>query len=357
MRYIPIRYLKPGMICGKNIIGKNGQVLLKHGVIIEHAYIEKIKFLDFHGIYIEDALSEDIEVTDVITEALRTKSIKLIKNLFTDIETDRIKDQSNVQQLHQRVDEMLDQILKHRDVQLNLLDLKFFDDYTYAHSVNTTVLSLLTGISLKENHIELRKLGASAMLHDMGKFFISKEILNKPGRLSAQEHEKIQKHSEYGYEYLKKQCFVSPEILTAVIDHHEKIDGTGYPHGKKDNAISRHGRIIAVCDVFDALTSDRPYRKALPPSEAIEFLLGGSSIHFDTDVIQAFMKRIVPYSPGVTVILSNQSLGVVVRNHPSACLRPVIRVYKTGGKLIDPYTVDLFNDRSFLDVTILGIHQ
>ena len=353
MRYIPVNCIRPGMICGKRIIGQNNQLLLNKGATIQEAYIEKILQLGFPGLYIEDNLSDDIEVQDVISNALRARSVKTIKDLFIGAGQNQ-SPAARIQQLERTVDEMIDQILNNKDVQVNMLDLKIFDDYTYFHSVNVAVLSLLIGISLNKKRPVLRELGMAAILHDIGKVFVDKDILNKPDRLTAEEMNQMMSHSEKGYQYLKQQFSISGSTLDAIIDHHEKIDGSGYPNKKSEQTITESGRIIAVADVYDALTSDRPYRKAMPPAEAIEYLMGGSSVLFDENIVKNFIKKIVPYSPGMTVRLSNNSLAIVIRNHPDACLRPVVRIIQEQGRQVEPYTVDLLYDRARLDVTILG---
>ncbi len=355
MRFIPVNCLRPGMLCGQAIIGRKGEVLLKQGVPLQDAYIRRLRHYGFHGIYIADALSDDIEVADVIASTLRARSVNVIKELFTDAKRTKGDPNQKIDLLNGLVDTMLDQIVSASDIQVNMLDLKIFDDYTYYHSVNVCVLSLIIGAAMGLDRTELHVLGIAAILHDIGKVFVDKEILNKPGRLTDDEFAVIKEHPGNGYKYLLN-CFQVPdEALTAIIDHHERIDGTGYPNHKAEGGITRYGQIIAISDVFDALTSDRPYRKALPTAEAIEYIMGSTGTAFSSDLVKVFLQKIVPYPPGITVCLSDGSHGIVVRNNPQACLRPVVRIFKVAGCLLaSTRLVDLLNDRSTLGLTIVG---
>ena len=138
------------------------------------------------------------------------------------------------------------------------------------------------------------------------------------------------------------------------MDHHEKCDGSGYPAGRREKNISSYAKIIAIADVYDALTSDRPYRKALLPSEAIEMVMGASGTHFDPYLVQLFLKKIAPYPIGMLVNLSNDTCGIVIKNHEDCCLRPVIRVLQENKRDVAPYEIDL-TDASHSNVTIVGI--
>ncbi|MDN5315081.1 MAG: hypothetical protein PWP10_3831 [Clostridiales bacterium] len=354
MRYVPTNCLKEGMICGKRIVGKNGQLLLNRGAIIQDSYIEKIKDLGYSGIYIDDQYSRDILIDDIISDTLRANSVRAIKELHKGIAGRKTNTVEKLDTIHVLVDEILSAVLSNKGLNVNLLDLKIFDDYTYYHSVNVGVLSVLVGTAMNMNRQVLHTLGVSAMMHDIGKVFIPKEILNKPGRLNDEEFDLMKSHSERGFTYLRDRYAFPDTTLDAILDHHERHDGSGYPNGKAGSEISRFGRIIAIADVFDALTSDRPYRPAMSPSEAIEFIMAGADTAFDMHVLRAFLERISPYSPGTTVLLSNESTGIVLKNHRGSSLRPVVRIIREHGKEVIPYDLDLMNDRNSLGITIIG---
>jgi HD-GYP domain-containing protein (c-di-GMP phosphodiesterase class II) len=342
------------MICGKRIVGKNGQLLLNRGTVLQDSYILKIREMGYSGIYIDDQYSRDILIDDIISDTLRANSVKAIKEIHVGIAGKKANTIEKMDTIHLLVDEILSAVISNKGLNVNLMDLKIFDDYTYYHSVNVGVLAVLVGTAMNMNRSVLHSLGVSAMMHDIGKVFIPKKILNKPGKLSNEEFELMKSHSERGFDYLHDRYAFTETTLEAILDHHERNDGTGYPHGKAGAEISRFGRIIAIADVFDALTSDRPYRSAMSPSAAIEFIMAGADTSFDMNVLQAFLERINPYSPGTTIKLSNNSTGIVLKNHRGSSLRPVIRIIREQGKEITPYDIDLMHDRNTLGITIVG---
>lgn len=354
MRYVSADYLYEGMICGKRITGKNGILLLNYGTVLQQDLILKIKEIGLNGIYIEDRFSHDIFVDDIISDTLRSNSVKAVKDFFYSVADKKTDTSDKLLVIHKMVDDILNSVLANNGLNVNLMDLKIYDDYTYFHSVNVGVLSILIGNALKLYKKQLHTLGVAAMMHDIGKVFIPKEILNKPAALSQDEFGIMKGHSFKGYEYLDQQFNFNQSVLDAILDHHERQDGSGYPNGKQGQAISQFGSIIAIADVFDALTSDRPYRHALPAAEAIEFIMGGTGSAFDEVIVKAFLKKITPYAPGLSVSLSNGAAAVVVANQPQNCLRPIVRVFQENSREIEPYEIDLLHDAEKLDITITG---
>lgn len=174
------------------------------------------------------------------------------------------------------------------------------------------------------------------------------ELINKPGRLTDEEFELVKKHTLFGGEYLKSHDLVDFDVYNGVLMHHEKYDGTGYPFGLKGENIPLFGRIIAVADVYDALTSNRSYRPAKEPSEAFEFLLGGADSHFDVNMVRAFSKKIAPYPIGSIVGLSNGDTGLVINVNPDYPLRPEVR------SMIDGRMYRLWDDKEEINITVLG---
>jgi HD-GYP domain-containing protein (c-di-GMP phosphodiesterase class II) len=185
--------------------------------------------------------------------------------------------------------------------------------------------------------------------------FIPKEILNKKGPLTADEFEVIKTHSQKGYELLNKCYNVPPVSCLSILHHHEKYNGEGYPLKVSGDRIHRNSRIISVVDVYDALTSRRPYRKAMPPSEAIEYIMGGGGTHFDPDVVEIFCKKIPPYPVGTTIKLSDAKIGLVIENFEDCCTRPMVKIFKHGDKKVTPYNINLKNDREYRGITIIGL--
>lgn len=354
MRFVRINSLKEGMINARPLFGNNGEVLLHSGVVLREPYIIKLTEMGYSGIYVHDSLSEDIIVSDLIDQNLRYECIKCIKDIYASISKEKVLNATTVKNLRTLVDKVIDDINSSSELLVNIIDLKSYDNYTFSHSVNVTILSLCIGTLTSMNRNTLVKLGMSAMLHDIGKIFIPKEILNKNGSLTKEEFEKVKAHPYKGYQLLKGNDAFPIYSSIGVLHHHEKYDGTGYPSQLKGSEISLFGRVIAVADVYDALTSDRPYRNALFPSEGIEYIMACGGTFFDPDIVRCFAKIIAPYPVGTSILLSNNTTGIVVENYPDCCMRPKVKVVKHDDSLVTPYYVDLKYDSNARNIVITG---
>jgi HD-GYP domain-containing protein (c-di-GMP phosphodiesterase class II) len=355
MRYVPINCVTEGMVLARPVLGKNGELLLNTGNVLVSSYIKKLIKLGYSGLYIEDEFSEGLEIEDIINVNLRFKAVNMIKKTFAILENERKLTEENLVDICAIVTEILEDILSRKELAVNMIDLKVFDDYTFYHSVNVTALSMVIAVSMGFSRNKVHTLGMSALLHDMGKVFIPKEILNKKSTLTEHEFSIIQTHPKKGYEFLREHSAVPAAVYPGVLQHHERYDGTGYPKGLKKDNISMISRILGVTDVYDALTSDRPYRKSLKPSESIEYIMGGSGTLFDPAVVADFLQKVSPYPLGTAVLLSNGCKGIVIHKHQDNCLRPQVRIVKHGDKKVTPYIVDLKEDKSMIDVVIVDI--
>jgi len=326
MRFIPTFCLQEGMILGKSIYNKNGALLLKEGFEIKQQYIDKVIDLGISGVYIEDDISKGIKIENVIDDKLRLNTVQKIKDIFIEIKNDTDKIEEKMGTINLLVEDIVDELINNKDVIVNMLDIKIYDDYTFFHSVNVAILSIVMGIGLNLSKEELHHLGVGALLHDIGKTFVPKECLNKKEKLTDVEFEQIKKHPIKGYQYIRSIFNLPIQASKVVLEHHEKYDGTGYPNQKAGSNISLFGRIVAIADVYDAITSDRPYRKGILPSRAMEYIMGGSGYHFDYDLISIFVTRVAAYPLGTCVKLSNGLIGIVVENYPDACTRPKLRL-------------------------------
>lgn len=353
MRFVPTNCLREGMELAKTLYGKNSELLLTGGIILNQSYIDSIRRLKYSGVYINDDISKDIEVVNVISDNLRIETMNGIKRIF--VKAENGSRQVKESELRQQVGDIVDELLRNKGIMVNMIDLRCFDNYTYSHSVNVAVLSIIIGIALGLKKDALVQLGLGSLMHDIGKVFIDKNILNKPGKLTDGEFKEIKEHSERGYQYVKDKFNLPTLSSLAIEDHHEKYDGSGYPNGKYKEEISLFGRIISVSDVYDALTSERPYRKAMNPSESMEYIMGGAGTLFDPKIVNVFIHKIAPYPVGTMVQLSNNWIGIVIENHESVCLRPTVRVIQQNGIQIEPFEISLQNDPNYLSVTIKNI--
>jgi len=361
MRFVPVSGLVEGMVCGRKLYDVNHQLLLNSNSIIHRSYIERIKSLGYQGIYIEDEMSKDIMLKDVISDELRMSAIKAVKDICiyagqTKRDPKKLVDKVNHTKI--LISNIVEQVLENKDTMINLIDLKFYDDYTFFHSVNVAVLSILVGVEYGLSKADLFNVGLASILHDIGKMFVDKDILNKPGKLTPEEYEAVKQHPTFGFNYLKESYDIPTSVYVSVLQHHERYDGKGYPMQKSKDQISIIARIIGVADVYDALTSSRPYREALLPSEAMEFIMANGGSMFDLEITRIFAKKVAPFPVGTYVILSNGLTGIVASNHEDACMRPEIKIIMNANQeVIVPYVLDLRLNRSLRSVTITGINS
>lgn len=240
------------------------------------------------------------------------------------------------------VDDMSRSIEAHPSALLSLVRLKTADDYTYMHSVAVAALMLSFARHLDLDALRVRAAGMAGLLHDVGKSQVPLDVLNKPAELSATETTQVRRHPQLGHRLLLGRGGVDPEALDACLHHHEKFDGTGYPHGLVGEQITRLARMTAICDVYDAITSDRPYKKAWDPAHAIQRMANWRG-HFDPRLFRAFVRTVGVYPTGALVRLESGRLAVVLDGSRDALTQPVVRVFYSiaEGRRVDPFVLDL----------------
>ncbi len=241
------------------------------------------------------------------------------------------------------VAEVSDSIIRNPSAMVSIARLKTSDDYTYMHSVAVCALMIVLARQLDLPPHQVRQAGYAGLLHDNGKMAIATSILNKPRRLTDQEFDEMREHPARGLELLKAGGVDDPVVLDVCLHHHEKVDGTGYPHRLRGEDISLLAKMGAVCDVYDAITSDRPYKRGWDPAEAVHKMAEWSAGHFDKTVFQAFVKSIGIYPVGSLVRLTTGRLGVVVDPGRQSLTCPQVKVFYStaSGMRMAPETVDL----------------
>lgn len=350
MRICRLESIQEGAILGKSIPSADGKVLLGEGVTLTKEYIEKLKKVGLESIYIKDGKLEQLEVEleldDIISDLARNEAVQATKKSMEQIVKGKPLDSADV---YSAINNIVDELVAQDRILVNLADIRTFDSYTFAHSVNVAVLSIIIGIGLGYDQLKLRNLGVGALLHDLGKIKIPKDILNKPGKLTEEEFILVQNHTFDGFQLIRDNKELS--ILTAHVayQHHERYDGTGYPRGLKETNIHKFARIVAIADVYDALTADRPYRSRFLPHEACEYIMGSCNTYFDHKLVQTFLKHVAPYPLGTIVILNTGEKGVVVEQNMDFLMRPVIMVFeKDGQELTRPFQWDLLTNPTLM---------
>ena len=285
-------------------------------------------------------------------EAIRDRARRVAMSLFRDARMGKALSMDAAADI---VEEVNNAITRNSAAMLSVLRLKKKDDYTYLHSVAVAALMMALGRRLGIEGEPLKELGIAGLLHDIGKVGVSDTVLNKPGRLSPLEMASVRLHPQIGWDILSRESAASAVALDVCLHHHEKTDGSGYPDKLPAGSISQAARMGAICDVYDAITSDRPYKKGWEPAEAIRRMAEWQDGHFDREIFHAFVKLIGIYPTGTLVRLSSERLAVVLVQGRSSSLSPIVRVLRAlpGNEDIDPVELDLEDS----DDTIVSIED
>lgn len=318
MRLIHVNKIKEGEIIARDIISYEGGILLKRSSKFKEAFRQRLVERNIHEVYIEDELSKDI-----VPEEILSPKIKQQLNRDIRVEFDSLKNnlQLNVESVA-KITTVLMEELASKNMVCDIIDLKMNDDYTYQHCIGVAILAAIVCRKMKIRQDHTHKIVMGALLHDIGKIIIPKDILNKPGKLTEDEYEMLKSHVEIGYKMLEGNNHLSPITKLAVLCHHEREDGSGYPLGKGEE-LHIGVKIVGACDVFHALISNRPYRQGLSIKDVI-FLAQMEKIN--PEVRETIESILAFYPVGSVVLLNNGEVGIVEKNFAQDVRKPLVKV-------------------------------
>jgi HD-GYP domain-containing protein (c-di-GMP phosphodiesterase class II) len=240
------------------------------------------------------------------------------------------------------VDDIAASVFRNPGALVSLARLKTADDYSYMHSLAVCALMVSLARTMGQSEAECREAGLAGLLHDLGKAVMPLKVLNKPGKLTDDEYAIMKTHPERGHEMLVEGRGAPAAALEVCLHHHERPDGRGYPHGLAGDQLSLLARMAAVCDVYDAITSNRPYKAGWDPAESIALMASWNG-QFDPVVFQAFVRSLGIYPTGSLVRLASGRLAVVIEQNPAALVAPMVKVFfsTTSNMGVIPTLLDL----------------
>lgn len=340
MQRVSVNLLETGMVAARNVRSAAGRLLVTADTTLSDSMIQKIQKTGIGSIYVRNPLFQNVDVPDIIAEDMRMQAVMALQSAVASYKKTKVLDVEPIKQLL-RV--LVSEIIRNRDSMIHQLDMRTYHDYIYAHSVNTCILSVLIAVNMDYPEGKLNDLALGTILHDIGMMMLPDEILMKMGNLSPEESRRVQQHPEEGFDILRTVREIPTTAAHIAFQHHERIDGKGYPRGLAADKMIEFAKVASVADVFDALVSDRPYRKGMLPHEAYEVMMTLANIYVDPDILHLFLTNVAVYPVGSVVQLDNGQHGVVIKVAPRLQVRPSVRLLtdKTGRLLDAPYDINL----------------
>lgn len=328
------------MILDKDVVDlRSGAVLIPADTAMTKPFIKRLNDNKIHFVYIKD-----IEIPDGLrNDGLTSEYVNVeesLNNVFQDIKSGNKLDGDKIVE---EINDFVKEISKERDILTQMRLLKKKDDYTFNHSIGVSVLAVTLGKWLGYPDDKLKELSLVGIFHDIGKLRISDSIVKKPGTLNDEEAKEMMMHSTYSYDILLETNEFNEDILRGVLEHHEKFNGTGYPKGLKGEDIHEYARIVAICDIYHAITSDREYRDKDSPLRAADYLRQESFHTLDPNITQVFLKNISRFYVGNKVLLSDGRTGIIVYLHPQDDTRPIVQSGDDFLDFLQPQSVEILD--------------
>ena len=359
-RYTSTRLLDEGMVIDQAVVDRTGRILIARRTVLDRFLIDALRKMGVPGVYIREGEEDPDEEIEVAVETLETIAKLKVADRAKVTLSNSVKQRvsQGIQYLYSDTDSsdfsgtagniahsLMQAISENDAVAMNIDALKISDEYTFKHSVDVATMAMIIARKSGMPEKDIYQIGVAGLLHDVGKSRIPNEILNKAGKLTEEEFAVMKKHTLLGYHILKEKPGISPEIMAGVLQHHEKINGRGYPLKLSGQQISSYAKVLSIADIYDALVTERPYKKGFSAHDALEMIMAMTE-ELDVEYMRSFIDTVILYPVDSTVSLSCGEKARVVRNTPHYPLRPKVVGLKSGK------VYDLANDIKCVGIMI-----
>ncbi|OCT16041.1 metal-dependent phosphohydrolase [Paenibacillus pectinilyticus] len=343
MKYVHLDSVEPGQYLGRTIYSSNGAILLADNVQLTVFMINTLNRIGVTMIYIKDPNLEDVEIPEILSDETKRLVMTQMGQTFAAIQSGK---EFNTRSVSMSINTLLDEIMKNRDVLIQLNDIRTQDNQMYIHAMNVCMMAVLIGMNMGMNATQLKDLAMGALLHDIGKV----ELLTDDESDDPRRH-----HTWRGFELLKSKREFSLLIAHVAFQHHETLTGDGVPRGLMNEDIHLYAKITAVANMYDNLLFDMSAGKRKLPHEACEYMLALAETKLDRDVLIQFLKIVSIYPTGTSVRLTNRETGVVVGQHRGLPTRPIIRIVKQDAtdKVLEIKELDLAKETTLFIEQVL----
>lgn len=346
------------MKLGRTIFAEDGRILLQRGTTLTWAYLETLKRYGFEIIYVTEPTTPSVDLREPISERTRSEAIGSVREAFRTFRSPSRKldqDWTGRRILYNAATSIVNDLIGNRDLNLQLTEMRTQNSYLFAHSVNVCILGLALGQKLQYNYSKLADLAMGLLTHDIGKSLLPPEAATLHTHMLPVTDATYQTHARTGFDMLRQvgRALAAPSKIVS-LQHHERWDGLGFPSGLKGDDIHEFAQITAIVNAYDNLSHLNIDGQPTPPSEVIEFLMASGGTLFNPQMVETFIKMLVPYPLGCYVSLSNGAEGFVSGIDRMIPLRPIVRVIiePEGHAAQRPYDLDL---RQHADVTVVGV--
>lgn len=341
MQSVTLDEIQPGMYLSKPLISADGTVLLHEGIVMKERYIEYLRNKGFDSLFVGDPQNQEPFEIEEDFYSLKYKQ-EAIGAAGEIVDHFSVGKGINLDSVKKIVSEWISQLERKPESMMNLLDIRRKEGYMFSHAVNTSILSIMTGIAMGYDDKQLDELGLAAMLHDVGKIKFTKNVARQfPNYLTKNEREEYRRHPFYSLEILRENYTLPLNVLNACFQHHERWNGSGYPMGLKGDAICEYAQIISIADVYERLIVGMPHRLPTPVYYAVAILNKAAGEYFNPAVVDKFNQNVAIYPIGKNVRLNNQQSGVILGVDIKNKTTPIVRITSDQEDNVTPQIVEL----------------